>query len=213
VARRKSLRFGFLLARGPAGVRRAEDPGSLQRVAGPPGGCVALNRSGQAIDACFLNAAGRLLLQTSDAHHEEFIEVGADDREKLYSLQERIFAVRVCSSTLFWNSNKLSSRLIYNSRDSMVRVGGSGEASGDRAVTGVATSVTFFVSSESDLPAGEVCISPYFTWFQREGTRIILIQCLQYAFPKQKEFHPFVSARPPCRRCHRRNAGIDPMLS
>ena len=102
---------------------------------------------------------------------------------------------------------------MYNSGDSKVRVGGSGEASDDGAVTGVATSVTFFVSPESDLPAGEVCIGPYFTSFQREGTRIILIQCRQYAFPKQKEFHAFFSARQPCRWCHRRNAGLDPMLS
>src|SRR5271170_6447563 len=91
---------------------------------------------------------------------------------------------RACSSTLFWNSNKLSSRLMYNSGDSSLRAGGSGEASDDGAVTGVATFVTFFVSSESDLPAGEVCIGPHFTSFQREGTRIILIQCQQYAFPK-----------------------------
>jgi hypothetical protein len=73
---------------------------------------------------------------------------------------------------------------MYNSGDSRVRVGGPGEASDDGAATGVATFVTFFVSSDSDLPAGEVCIGPYFTWFQREGTQKILIQCPRYAFPK-----------------------------
>ena len=104
--------------------------------------------------------------------------------ERNFTRSKRGFSrSRACSSTLFWNSNRLSSRLMYNSGDSSVNAGGSGDVSDDGAVTGVATLVTFVVSSESDLPAGEVCIGPNFTSFQREGTRIILIRP-QCAFPK-----------------------------
>ena len=48
--------------------------------------------------------------------------------ERNFTLSRRGFSGScACSRTLFWNSNKLSSRLKYNSGDSRVRVGGRGD--------------------------------------------------------------------------------------
>src|ERR1700745_2057028 len=74
--------------------------------------------------------------------------------ERNFTLSRRGFSTScACSRTLFWNSNKLSSRLMYNSGDSKVKAGGRGGI-----VTGVATPVTSIGSSEADSPGEEVCI-------------------------------------------------------
>ena len=43
-----------------------------------------------AVDADFGNARGRLQFQAADALHEEFVEIGAGDRQELDALEQRI---------------------------------------------------------------------------------------------------------------------------
>src|ERR1700740_855694 len=79
--------------------------------------------------------------------------------ERNFTLSRRGFSGScACCRTLFWNSNKLSSRLMYSSEDSRVRADGRGGATEDGIETGVATPETSPGSSESSSPTGEVCI-------------------------------------------------------
>src|ERR1700732_241251 len=79
--------------------------------------------------------------------------------ERNFTLSRRGFSGScACSRTLLWNSNKLSSRLMYNSGDSSVRSGERGGASEDCIVTDVAAPEISSGSSESDSPIGELCI-------------------------------------------------------
>src|SRR6266480_4683446 len=79
-----------------------------------------------------------------------------------------------CASckTLFGNSNKLSSRLMYNSGDASVRVCGPVGA----IVTGVATPAASAGSSEPNSLRGEAIAVCYFTRFQQRGTPSILVR-------------------------------------
>ena len=43
-----------------------------------------------AVDAGILNAVFDLLQETGHAHHEELVEIGAEDGEKLHALEQRI---------------------------------------------------------------------------------------------------------------------------
>src|SRR5580692_8084351 len=79
--------------------------------------------------------------------------------ERNFTLSRRGFSGScACSRTLLWNSNKLSSRLMYNSGDSSVRSGERGGASEDCIVTDVAEPEVSSGSSESNSPIGELCI-------------------------------------------------------
>jgi hypothetical protein len=95
--------------------------------------------------------------------------------ERNFTLSRRGFSgFRASSRTLFWNSNKLSSRLIYSSGDSRVRAGGAGEASvagrgkvsEDKIVPCMVTPELSFGSAESNSVVEEDCIRSYFTLFQ-----------------------------------------------
>src|SRR5580658_1908401 len=89
--------------------------------------------------------------------------------DRNFTLSRRGFSRScACSKTLFWNSNKLSSRLMYSSGDSRVRAGGSGRATEDGLVTDVATPEASFGWSESSSPTGEVCIGPSFYQVSRK---------------------------------------------
>src|SRR5579863_5093251 len=83
--------------------------------------------------------------------------------ERNFTLSSRGFSGScACSSTLFWNSNRLSSRLKYNSGDSRVRVDASEDTSEDTSeddiVPGVALPEISCGSSEFNSLLAGLCI-------------------------------------------------------
>ena len=54
----------------------------------------------------------QLLVQRGHADHEELVEIGADDREELHALEQRMRGSRACARTRSLNASQLSSRLM-----------------------------------------------------------------------------------------------------
>src|SRR5271165_6568228 len=97
--------------------------------------------------------------------------------ERNFILSRRGFSVScACSRTLLWNSNKLSSRLMYSSGDSRVRCGFRGDSSEEGIATGVAAPDISIGSSEFSSPIGKVSIADLFYLVSAESVLRVLAQ-------------------------------------
>ena len=83
----------------------------------------------QAVHGHAVALGAELLVQSRHANHEELVEVGADDREELDALEQRMPGFHAWARTRSLNASQLSSRLMNSVGESSGTVDGAAAAS------------------------------------------------------------------------------------